>query len=64
MEIHEIIGDVCRAKNDLAAFAVTESVTPERFAKCEVAENDPETIVTELLTTPWIPRDRSQLFCI
>ena len=61
MEIHEIISDVCRAKNDLAALAVDESVTPERFAKCEAAAMDLEAAVSELLTTAWIPKNSHEL---
>ena len=61
MELQEIISDVCRAKNDLAALAVDESVTPERFAKCEAATSNLETIVGELLTEAWVPRDPAEL---
>lgn len=61
MEIQEIISDVCRAKNDLAALAVDESVTPERFAKCEASAADLETIVTELVTTAWVPKNSHAL---
>lgn len=61
MEIHEIISDVCRAKNDFVALAIDGSVSPERLAKCESAAADLETVVTELLTTAWIPRTIPQL---
>jgi hypothetical protein len=60
MEVREIISDVARAKNDLAALALDG--TPQKKLKhCAAAVNDLETAATEILTTAWIPRSVPEL---
>lgn len=61
MDIHEMLNDVCRARTDLAALAVDESVSPDRFAECEVAASNLESAVTDLLTTAWIPKNSTEI---
>ena len=60
-QVQCMIDDVARAKSDLAELSLDASVTPDRFAKCEVAASDLETVVTELLTTAWIPKNSHEL---
>lgn len=61
MDLSQMFDDITRARIDLAALAIDESVTLERFAKCEAAASDLKAAVTELLTTAWVPRDPAQL---
>ena len=61
MDIHDMLNDVCRARNDLAVLAVDDSVTLERFTQCEVAALNLETVATELLTTAWVPKNSREL---
>ena len=60
-QVEQMIADVSRARNDLAVLAVDDSVTLERFTQCEVAALNLETVVTELLTTAWVPKNSCEL---
>src|SRR6266436_2046453 len=60
MEVRDMIGDVARARNDLASLRL-DGVTPNRLARCESVTRDLETAVTEILTTAWIPRTVPEL---
>lgn len=60
-QVQCMIDEVARAKHDLMALTLDDSVTPDRFAKCEVAASDLESAVTELLTTAWVPKNLHEL---
>lgn len=59
--VQSMIDDVARAKSDLMALALDDSVTPDRLAKCEAAATDLENVVCEIIGTAWIPRDPTEL---
>ena len=60
MEVRDMIGDVARARNDLASLQL-DGVTPNRLARCESVTRDLETAVSEILGTAWIPQTSSDL---
>ena len=60
-QLAEIISDVACARADMAHLFLDVRVTPERLAKCEAAASDLKTVVTELLTTAWIPKNSHEL---
>jgi|SRR5882762_544572 len=60
MEVRDMIGDVARARNDLASLRL-DGVKPDRLARCESVTRDLETAVSEIHGTAWIPRTVSEL---